>query len=184
MKYIELFIIIIIFACSSCDKLTNLSNVVINEQESKIAYLNKNVLTQMSHIDIQVNNINLISRFDTLTLKSLMTGKYTVLLHLSGLYCSKCNKDLLYYCDSVLNNRNEMIVLGTNISPREAFVLFGKDIYITKDELTSISEDSQFPYITLIDSSLKQRFIFIPDMNYTSYMDTCLLSINNILYHE
>lgn len=183
MKHIKIYIVIAMITCCSCDKLTNLSNV-INEQETKIAYINKNVLTQMSHIDMQVNNINLISRFDTLTLKSLMTGKYTVLLHLSGLYCSKCNKDLLYYCDSVFNNSNKMIVFGTNISPREAFVLFEKDIYIAEDELTSISEDSMFPYIALIDSSLNQRFIFIPDMNYTSYMDTCLFIVDNLLYSE
>ena len=183
MKHIKIYSCLFLFLIFSCQQKNN-ENVIIMSQSKIISYLEKNMLSQINHVGKQLNNINLISKSDTTKLKSIISDKYSIILHLSGLYCSKCNSDLFYYFNKKFNQDVKLIVLGTNMSQREALILFGKVIYTSNEDLTCFSNDNQLPYITLIDSSLNQLVFFIPELNYTSYSDSCIAGIERLIHHK
>jgi hypothetical protein len=131
-----------------------------------------------------VKNINLINRFDTVSISELFSGKDKLLfIHLSGLYCSDCNRKILLKVKRKLKAipESEIVVFGTNMNQREALVGYGENIYVSKDNLSNNEDDLNYPYLSIVDSTLRQVLFFIPDVNYENYLDSCIVLIENKL---
>lgn len=134
----------------------------------------------LSHTGSKVNNIDLINRFDTISVAELLSKRNKLLfIHLSGLYCSDCNRKTLYYLRDKLKNISDsnIVVFGTMMNQRAALILGGKNVYISKSNLTSDDDDLKYPYLILVNSSLKQELFFIPEYKYKHFLDSCIMNI-------
>ena len=110
----------------NCERHTNRENIV--HRDECIRYLEYNVMSSLKHSGTLVNNIDFISRFDTVKVAELFSIRDKLLfIHLSGLYSSDCNRKILSEVKNKLKNipESDVIVFATNMNQREAFVSYG-----------------------------------------------------------
>ncbi len=165
-----------------CKRQTNQNDSL--HREGRIKYLEYNLGSSLKHSGAIVKNINLINRFDTVAVAELFSGKDKLLfIHLSGLYCSDCNRKILIEVKRKLKAIPEsgIVVFGTNMSQREALVSYGDNIYVSKENLSNNESDFNYPYLSIVNSTLRQELFFIPDVNYKNYLDSCITIIETKL---
>lgn len=162
------------------------------EAEFEHYYLKCQMMQWLSNEGLEINNIKLFYGNDTSKIEHLydLINKPTLIYYVSGKMCSSCIqfgiKKTKEYFGEFENNVN-VILLASDMTPREKRALYNNECYSFFDENEKLSipiEDTNLPFFFVIDTNKKVTMFFLPDSTNPIFTEKYLEIISRRFIHR